>query len=159
MPNFFTDNGPKAFHLNFDILKTIIELREGKEADAQAVYQQYLNKLDTVGAIAGDKIAPRAAQVDDDSATCADGIVTYAPGTAQNLKDLTDAGLMGVMLPRQYGGLNMPVSVYTMMTEMISRADASLQNLFGLQDIAETIKLFGTEEQKQKLNKLTENQA
>jgi alkylation response protein AidB-like acyl-CoA dehydrogenase len=37
-----------------------------------------------------------------------------------------------------------------MMTEMVSRADASLQNLFGLQDIAETINKFGDEDQKRR---------
>ncbi|MDD4181772.1 MAG: acyl-CoA dehydrogenase family protein, partial [Victivallaceae bacterium] len=76
--------------------------------------------------------------------------VTYHPLTQQNIADLSKAGVMGVMLPYQYGGLNYPVSVYTMMTEMVARADASLQNLFGLQDIAETISEFGTEEQKNK---------
>jgi len=76
--------------------------------------------------------------------------VTYHPLTVQNLKDLRDADVSGVMLPRRFGGLNFPVTVYTMMTEMVSRADASLQNLFGLQDIAETISEFGSEEQKQK---------
>jgi len=55
---------------------------------------------------------------------------------------------MGVMLGHEYGGLNFPVSVYTMMTEMVSRADGSLQNIFGLQDIAETISFFGNDEQR-----------
>ncbi|MEW6712893.1 MAG: acyl-CoA dehydrogenase family protein, partial [Candidatus Riflebacteria bacterium] len=76
--------------------------------------------------------------------------VTYHPLTVKNLDDLRQAGLGGVMLPRKYGGLNFPVTIYTMMTEMVSRADASLQNLFGLQDIAETICEFGSEEQKQR---------
>ena len=37
-----------------------------------------------------------------------------------------------------------------MATEMISRADASLMNIFGLMDIADMIKKFGTEEQREK---------
>ncbi|MBO5762935.1 MAG: acyl-CoA dehydrogenase family protein, partial [Lentisphaeria bacterium] len=71
------------------------------------------------------------------------------PLTVKNLEDLAKADVIGVMLPHRFGGLNFPVSIYTMMTEMVSRADASLQNLFGLQDIAETISEFGNEEQKQ----------
>ena len=37
-----------------------------------------------------------------------------------------------------------------MMIEIVSRADGSFMNLFGLQDIGETINEFGSEEQKQK---------
>ena len=49
---------------------------------------------------------------------------------------------MGFTLPRKYGGLNCPSLIYTMATEIVSRADCSLMNLFGLQGIAETIYAF-----------------
>jgi 3-(methylthio)propanoyl-CoA dehydrogenase len=39
--------------------------------------------------------------------------------------------------------------MYMMAVEMISRADASLMNIYGLQDIADTIKKFGDEAQRQ----------
>ncbi|MCF8040289.1 MAG: acyl-CoA dehydrogenase family protein, partial [Desulfohalobiaceae bacterium] len=48
------------------------------------------------------------------------------------------------------GGINMPKTIYSMAIEIVSRADASLMNLFGLQEIADTISKFGTEEQKKK---------
>jgi alkylation response protein AidB-like acyl-CoA dehydrogenase len=51
-----------------------------------------------------------------------------------------------MMLPRRYGGLSLPVSIATVVIEMISRADASLMNVFGLQDIGETINKFASEE-------------
>ena len=86
--------------------------------------------------------------MDEEGPKFENNTVTYHPLTRQNLADLTKAEVSGVMLPYQYGGLNFPVTVYTMMTEMVSRADASLQNIFGLQDIAETICLFGNDEQK-----------
>jgi alkylation response protein AidB-like acyl-CoA dehydrogenase len=56
---------------------------------------------------------------------------------------------MGMILPRKYGGLNFPFTIYMMAVEMISRADASLMNLFGLQDIGDTIRKFGSEEQRE----------
>ena len=114
-------------------------------ADALDNYERVLS---VVGEVSADRIAPRSREVDLHGAKFADGVVTYDPLTVQNLKDLAAAGVMGVMLPHQYGGLNFPVSVYTMMTEMVSRADASLQNIFGLQDIAETIAVFGDDAQK-----------
>ena len=57
--------------------------------------------------------------------------------------------MMGFTLPYRFGGLNCPTLVYTMANEMVSRAEASLMNLFGLQDIAETINKYGDEAQKQ----------
>jgi alkylation response protein AidB-like acyl-CoA dehydrogenase len=160
MANFFTENKDLQFTLaNLD-LKEASALRENdyeyaKEfdvapkdfADAQDNYKRVLK---VVGEVCADKVAPRAEEVDENGPHFADGVVTYYPLTVQNLKDLNDAGVSGAMLAHKYGGLNFPASVYTMMTEMVSRADASLQNLFGLQDIAETISDFGTEEQKDK---------
>ena len=57
---------------------------------------------------------------------------------------------MGFTLPYRFGGLNCPNLVYTMANEIVSRADASLMNIFGLQGIAETINAFASEEIKQK---------
>ncbi|MHC4575179.1 MAG: acyl-CoA dehydrogenase family protein [Planctomycetota bacterium] len=57
---------------------------------------------------------------------------------------------MGFTLPYRFGGLNFPETVYSMAIEIVSRADAALMNIFGLQGIAETINAFGSEEIKQK---------
>ena len=158
MANFFKDNPDLMFTLNHLDLAESTKLQENgyKYAEtydnAPVDYADALDNfnrvLEVVGEICGDRIEPRSRTVDAEGPHFADGVVTYHPLTVQNLKDLTQAGLMGVMLGHQYGGLNFPVSVYTMMTEMVSRADASLQNIFGLQDIAETINFFGSEEQK-----------
>jgi alkylation response protein AidB-like acyl-CoA dehydrogenase len=113
-------------------------------ADALDNYDQVMKML---GELCGEFIAPRARAVDEEGATFADGEVCYAKGTEENLEVLAKAQLLGVTLPRKYDGLNMPTTVYTMMMEMVSRADASLQNLVGLQDIAETIYRFGDESQ------------
>jgi alkylation response protein AidB-like acyl-CoA dehydrogenase len=99
--------------------------------------------------MAANFIAPRAAGVDHEGAVYEDGKVTYAKGTRENLQQLSQADLMGMILPRQYGGLNFPFVIYMMAVEMVSRADASLMNIFGLQDIGDTIRKFGSEEQKQ----------
>ena len=160
MANFFKDNKDLCFTLNNLDLDEVVRLREAdyefaKEFDnaptdfADAL-DNYNRVLSVVGEVSGDRIEPRSRTVDAVGPHFADGVVTYHPLTVQNLKDLTDAGVMGVMLDHKYGGLNFPVTVYTMMTEMVSRADASLQNIFGLQDIAETINFFGNDEQRDK---------
>ena len=159
MGNFFKDNPDLVFTLKNTDLTPIAELVEDGYKYAQEfdnapenfedAFDNYCEALKVVGEIAADRIEPRSRTVDAEGPKFEDGKVTYHPLTTQNLKDLADAGLMGVMLEHRFGGLNFPVTVYTMMTEIVSRADASLQNIFGLQDIAETISFFGNEEQKQ----------
>ncbi|NMA43101.1 MAG: acyl-CoA dehydrogenase [Oligosphaeraceae bacterium] len=158
--NYFTENPDLLFHLQHPVFEEIVTLREDNfrqselfpqaPADYAAALAEYKEKLTLVGRLCAEQIAPRATAVDREGAHFAAGKVSYAAGTKENLRLLTEAGLMGVTLPRQYGGLNFPRTVYTMMTEMVSGADASLQNLFGLQDISETIYLFGDEEMRQK---------
>ena len=160
MSNFFSDNKDLQFTLKNINLQEVMDLKENgytenqKFDDAPVNYEDALDSfervLDVIGDITGERIAPRARQVDEEGPKFENGVVTYHPLTVQNLKDLRAAGVMGVMLPREYGGLNYPNTIYTMMTEMVSRADASLQNLFGLQDIAETIYEFGSDEQRAK---------
>ena len=153
MGNFYSDNRDLVFTLkNLDLSEAVGLLENdykfsakyaGAPVDFADALDNYDRVLSVVGEVSSDRIAPRSREVDQNGAKFADGVVTYDPLTVQNLKDLAAAGVMGVMLPHQYGGLNFPVSVYTMMTEMVSRADASLQNIFGLQDIAETIAEIG----------------
>ncbi len=160
MSNFYTDNPDLMFTLENLEMEELVALREENYKQAEKfdyapenfedAKDNYKRVLTVIGEVTGERIAPRSRQVDEEGPTLNDGVVKYHPLTDKNLKDLKDAGVMGVMLPRQYGGLNFPTTIYTMMTEMVARADASLQNLIGLQDIAETICEFGSEEQRQK---------
>ena len=162
MANFYADNGDIQFHLDHLDLEPIVRLREPDFEDA-AVYDyapadvadaidNYRRVLDLVGGIAGDTIAPLSPQIDAEGSHLDPdaGCVRYAPGIRKALDVLAQADLMGATLPRRFGGLNLPGIIYAMATEMVSRADASLMNIFGLQGIAETIHMFASEEQKQR---------
>ena len=155
MPNFFEDNADIKFlfeHINLAELAGLQEdnfVRQdgpGHEyapRDAKDAVDNYRRILQIVGDIAGNHIAPRAEQVDAEGNTLnEDGTVTLGEGVRKNLEMLARADLMGFTLPREYGGINCPNLLYTMAIEIISRADASLMNLFGLQGIAETINAF-----------------
>jgi alkylation response protein AidB-like acyl-CoA dehydrogenase len=158
MPNFFSDNPDILFQFDNLNFEDIVELTENFYEESKKynyaptnyadAIENYRKILEIVGDIAGNFIAPRAAAVDEQGNTIEDGKVVYAKGTQENLKQLTDAELMSVEFQREYGGLNFPKTIYLMMVEIVSRADASLMNIFGLQDIAMTIEKFGDEEQK-----------
>ncbi len=159
MANFFSDNKDLVFSLdNLDLVEAV-KIKENNykfasefdtaPTDYNDALDNFKRVMSVVGEICADNIDRRSRIVDEEGPHFADGVVTYHELTRKNLEDLTKADVMGIMLPHRFGGLNFPVSVYTMMTEMISRADASLQNLVGLQDIAETINEFGNETQKE----------
>ena len=160
MPNFFTDNEDLKFHFNRFDLREILEIQEDnyeQKKEFEYAPENYedaminLEKvLELVGDISGNKIAERADSVDKEGPTFKDGTVTYAKGTIENLKDVAKADLSGMVLPRKYGGLNVPLTIYMATAEIMARADAGFVNIFGLQDIADIIKKFGTEEQGQK---------
>ncbi|MFC2088822.1 acyl-CoA dehydrogenase family protein [Calditrichota bacterium] len=158
MPNFFTENQDILFQFENLDLEEIVQIAENdytQNKEYTYAPQNYTDAvenfkkiLDIVGDIAGNFIAPRAAAVDEQGNTIENGKVIYANGMQENLKHLSDAELMAIEFPREYGGLNFPKTIYMMMVEMVSRADASLMNIFGLQDIAMTIEKFGNDEQK-----------
>jgi len=159
MPNFFTDNEDIQFLFNHIDLAELARLQEdgfvhaadgrcdhAPQDEADAV-DNYRRVLEIVGQVAGEMIAPNAEQIDREGNTLnEDSTVTLHPLVRDNLKRLTQADLMGFTLPRKYGGLNCPNLIYTMATEIVSRADCSLMNLFGLQGIAETIYAFASED-------------
>lgn len=161
MPNFYRDNDDILFQFKHLDLDRIIELKEDKFsnkdksdyaprsiADARDSYERI---MDVVGDIAGNFVAPHAAEVDEEGAHFENGEVRYAAATEEGLKLCRQADLMGFTLPRRYGGLNAPMTAYCMAIEIISRADAAFMNIYGLQcDNADTLYKFGSEEQRQK---------
>ncbi len=160
MANFYTDNEDIQFLFRHMNLARVAALREdnfryAKEfdfapADTAEALDNYQRILSVIGEIAGERVAPTAAETDTVGNTLnPDGSVTYAPGIAEAIRLLGQADVMGFTLPYRFGGLNGPNLLYTMSNDIVSRADASLMNLYGLQGIAETINAFASEELKQ----------
>jgi hypothetical protein len=158
MPNFFLDNPDIQFYFNRFDLRSVVETIEDGYAQAKEypyapvdyedAMENYRKVLEVVGDLSANRIAPRAGEVDTQSATFADGKVSYAEGTKKNLFELSQADLDGMVIPRKYGGINFPFTIFMMATEMISRGDGSLMNIFGLQEIGNTINKFGNDEQR-----------
>jgi 3-(methylthio)propanoyl-CoA dehydrogenase len=160
MDNFYLDNPELKFHLTHPLMKKIVALKERNftekdkydyaPIDFEDAMDSYDKVLEIVGDICANIVAPNAAGVDEDGPKLDDKGVTYAKGTQQNLDALIKAGLMGITLPREYDGLNFSIIPYTMAADIVSRADASFVNIWGLQDCAETIHEFASEDQKKR---------
>lgn len=169
MANFFLDNKDLQFHLNHPLMKRIVELRERgfsekdlydyAPVDFEDAMDSYRRVLEIAGEVSGDVVAVNAESVDQEGPKVVDDHVVYARGTAENLEAINKAGLNGIHLPRKYEGLNMSLICFVMANEMIARGDAGFENLWGLQDCAETINEFASEELKEKYLPLVSNGA
>ncbi|MFP4365605.1 MAG: Acyl-CoA dehydrogenase C-terminal domain-containing protein [bacterium] len=159
MANYYTDNKDLKFHLGHPLMKKIVQLKERGFADKDNFDYSFLDHedamdsydkvLEIVGDICGNVIGPNAESVDAEGPTLVNNEVRYARGTQENHEALTRAGLIGMSLPRNYGGLNFPMVPYVMAAEIVSRADAGFANIWGLQDCAETLHEFGSDEIKE----------
>jgi len=161
MTNFYKDNDDIQFlfrHIDMHKLAAICEEDfkfttefDYAPADVDEAVQNYHLVLDSLGQLAAEFIAPRAEEVDrQGNILNEDGSVTRPKGIQEALEKLAQAEVMGFTLPHRFGGLNFPKLIYSAAIEIVSRADAALMNIFGLQGIAETINAFASEEIKQK---------
>ena len=160
MANYFSDHPELEFHLHHPLMKRIVELKERNFADkaqfddAPVDYddaiENYKRFLDITGDVAANIIEPNSESVDLEGPHLENGRMIYASKTFENLDATRKAGLWGVSMPRRYGGLNMPITPYSMASEIVSTADAGFQNIWSLQDCIETLYEFGSEEQRQK---------
>ncbi len=141
-------------------MQRIVELKErnfedkDKYEDAPVDFddaiENYNRLLEITGDIAANVIEPNAEAVDQEGPHLIDGRMHYASKTYENLDATRKAGLWGISMPRRYGGLNLPITPYSMASEMVSSADAGFQNIWSLQDCIETLYEFGDEEQRKK---------
>lgn len=160
MPNYYTDHPEIEFHLNHPLMRRIVELKERNYTDQdkfedapinfEDAIENYKRMLEITGDITANIIEPNSESVDLEGPHLENGRMVYASKTMENIKATRQAGLWGVSMPRQYNGLNIPITIFSMMSEMVATADAGFQNIWSLQSCIDTLYEFGSEEQKQK---------
>ncbi len=160
MANLYTDNPEIKFHMQHELMKRIVELKErGFEdkdkydyapQDFEDAMDSYDRTLEIVGDVTSNVIAPNAEEVDAEGPHCENGRVKYASKTYENLDATIKAGMNGMTMPRRYEGLNMPITVYTAANEIVSAGDAGFENIWSLQDCIETLYEFGDEDQRRR---------
>lgn len=154
--NYYNDNEALKFQLSHPLMERIIELKERDYQDQkhydyapvnfEDAIDNYDKVLEIVGEITAEVLAPHAEEVDQTGPKVVDNEIVYAPGTQKAHEALRDAALYGMSLPRKYNGLNFAYVPYVMSAEIISRGDVAFANIWGLQDCAETLLEFASEE-------------
>ena len=160
MANYYTDHPEYEFYLNHPEMRRIVELKERNFADKDNyedapvdfddAIENYKQLLEITGDLAANILEPNSEDVDNEGPHLVDGRMHYASKTYENLDATRKAGLWGISMPRRYGGLNLPITPYSMASEIVAAADAGFQNIWSLQDCIETLYEFGSEEQRQK---------
>ena len=160
MANYYTDHPEIAFHLNNPLMKRIVDLKERDYADKDTyadapinyedAIENYKRLLEITGDVAANIIEPNSESVDLEGPHLVDGRMKYASKTYENLDATRKAGLWGISMPRRFGGLNIPNTVFSMLSEVISAADAGFQNVWSLQSCIDTLYEFGSKEQQEK---------
>lgn len=92
--------------------------------DARAFYMEV---MDMVGELVAGEVAPHAAALDAEGVTLgADGEVVPNDHLVNIFETLAETGLHGLCVPRELGGMNAPLMLYFLTSELIARADVSV---------------------------------
>ena len=141
-------------------MQRIVELKEREYVDKDQfddapvnyddAIENYKRLLDITGDVAANILEPNSESVDLEGPHLEDGRMIYASKTYENLDATRKAGLWGISMPRRFGGLNVPNTVFSMLSEVIAAADAGFQNVWSLQSCIDTLYEFGSKEQQEK---------
>ena len=161
MANYYSDHPEFDFYLNHPEMRRVVDLREKGYADKdqyedapvnyEDAIENYKRILDITGDVAANIIEPNSESVDLEGPHLENKRMIYASKTYENLDATRKAGLWGISMPRRYGGLNLPNTTFSMLSEIIAAADAGFQNVWSLQSCIDTLYEFGSEEQRKKL--------
>lgn len=126
------------------------KLRGGEDADAAEEVETVKTILRTAAEVCED-IGREAREHWHEEVTLVDGQVVVPKHIASGYERLRSAGLICLTLGPEHGGYGLPLIVNCMFLEMLSRADASLMTIVGLQTgTAQDIERYGSEEIKRR---------
>lgn len=155
-----TDAKKLQYYLDSPLMKRIVELKERDFADKDKfdyapvsfddAIENYKRIVEITDEVAKNIIEPNSESVDLEGPHLENNRMIYASKTYENLDATRKAGLWGITMPRRFGGLNLPMTVFSMLSELVSAADSGFQNVWSLQSCIDTLYEFGTPEQQAK---------
>lgn len=124
---------------------TFFRWRKGDDCDVATERETLRVVLDTAADVC-ESIEGDARQGWDQAAELRDGEVVVPPHIAAGYEKLKETGLVSWGVSEQYGGADLPQFVTSIILQMVSRADAGLMTIVGLQaGVAEDIQKYGSE--------------
>ena len=138
MSNFFKDNDDLRYYfergIDWDEIVRINELN-GPEAagfanDAEVV-EFYGQVAEMIGEFVANEIAPHVAAIDHEGVRLEGGEAVVPAKLDEIFEKIKGLELHGMCLPRELGGMNAPLLLYLINTELFGRADVSIMAHFG----------------------------
>jgi len=133
MANYFTDNEDLRFYFDKGLdWAPLVEVTEygyrtkdgfKNAKDAVGFYREV---AEMVGELVATEIAPRAAQIDREDNVLKNGEVEEGAAMQAVFAAIKAAELHKLCIPRELGGMNVPLLVYFITAEMMARCDVSV---------------------------------
>ncbi len=133
MASFFKDNDDLLFYFDKGIdwakLTELTELgfkSKGGFGTADEAVQFYRQVAEMMGEFVASEVAPHAAEIDREGVDFKNGEAVFPPRLASIFEQIKGLELHGMCLPRELGGLNAPLMLYLINSELLARADVSV---------------------------------
>ena len=134
MANFLEDNDDLLFYLERGGIDwpAIVALTEQDfkapqgYTSVEEALASYRDIVQMVGTFAADEVAPHAAAIDRKGVKLVDGEAVLSPELDAIFEQMKGLDLHALSLPREFGGVNCPMLVHFMVTELLARGDVSV---------------------------------
>jgi alkylation response protein AidB-like acyl-CoA dehydrogenase len=133
MASYFKDNDDLKFYfdrgIDWDTLVRVTEKSftdEGGFSSTKEAVDFYRGVAEMVGEFVAEEIAPHAAQIDREGVRFEDGEAVFPERLATIFEKINALDLHGLCLPRELGGMNAPLLLYYINSEIMARADVSV---------------------------------
>ena len=131
--------------------ETLLTLRSGEAVNVEAEVGAFHTVLETTAQLAESIQAECREHWHEEAHLTDDGGASSPPHLRRAYDQLSEAGLVSLPVTEPYGGYGLPALLNGAYLEMLSRADASLMMILGLQSgAAQDIEKYGSEETKSK---------
>ncbi len=133
MANFFKDNDDLRYYFEKGIdWEPVVAISEydyrapDGPKNAEEALELYRDVAEMVGEFVAEEIAPHGLEIDEQGVTLEDGEAVFPPALKTIFDKIRELDLHGMCLPRELGGMNAPMLLYYINSEMFARADVSV---------------------------------
>jgi alkylation response protein AidB-like acyl-CoA dehydrogenase len=140
MANFFKDNDDLQFYFDKGVdWDALVQITEHDFADAdgegfsstEEAVDFYRDVLEMFGQFVAEEIKPYEREIDAKGVELVDGEVVFPERLEGIFEKIKELHLHGLPLPRELGGMNAPMMVYFLNSELMARADVSTMGHHG----------------------------